>query len=142
MFIQLRHSANSGNAPTALANGELAINIQDQVLYYRHANGAILELVNAANPATGGAQAKQTEVDFGPSGVSENTFVIIDSSVTPNSILTGTVAYTAPTGKDLDEVDMDRFALNFGPGNGQFTLHMTTLDGDVSDKFKINYVVG
>jgi hypothetical protein len=48
MQIQIKHSANSGNVPIALANGELAINFADQILYYKHANGSIIQLANGA----------------------------------------------------------------------------------------------
>ena len=48
MQIQIKHSGNTGNAPITLANGELAINFADQILYYKHANGAILQLANGA----------------------------------------------------------------------------------------------
>ena len=52
------------------------------------------------------------------------------------------MAYEAPTGKDLDELDMDGLDLKFGPGTGQFTLYARGLDGYVADKFKINYLIG
>ncbi len=49
MIIQIKHSANTGNVPSVLANGELALNFQDQLLYYKHANGSILTLANGAS---------------------------------------------------------------------------------------------
>lgn len=52
MIVQLRHSANTGNTPLALANGELALNAVDQLLYYRHANGALAILANGASIVT------------------------------------------------------------------------------------------
>jgi len=48
MQIQIKNSGNTGNAPVTLANGELAINFADQILYYKHANGSILQLANGA----------------------------------------------------------------------------------------------
>jgi len=49
MIVQVRNSSNTGNAPLALANGELALNAGDQLLYYRHANGTVRVLANGAS---------------------------------------------------------------------------------------------
>jgi hypothetical protein len=46
MIIQIKHTANTGNVPLALANGELALNTADEKLYYKHANGSIILLAN------------------------------------------------------------------------------------------------
>lgn len=48
MIIQVRHSTSSGNTPLTLANGELAINSSDELLYYRHANGSLVVVANGA----------------------------------------------------------------------------------------------
>lgn len=94
--------------------------------------------------AGGGTSAKvsQAEIDFGALPVAEASFVVADANVSPTSHITGTVAYEAPTGKDLDELEMDELDLKFGPGSGQFTLYARGREGYVSDKFKINYIVG
>ncbi len=84
---------------------------------------------------------QQTEIDFGSTPVAEASFTITDTSVTTTSMLMGSVAYVAPTGKDLDELDMDALDLKFGAGAGSFTLYAVGLNGYVADKFKINYVV-
>jgi len=88
------------------------------------------------------AKVRQTEIDFGAVPLSEKSFVITDAAVSASSHLIGNVAYEAPTGKDLDELEMDGLDLKFAPGAGQFTLYARGLDGDVADKFKINYLVG
>ncbi len=82
------------------------------------------------------------EIVFGSVPISEAFFTVIDADVTPSSLITGTVAYQAPTGKDLDEMEMDRLDLKFGPGSGQFSLYARGLDGYLHDKFKINYSIG
>src|ERR1700741_1143891 len=93
-------------------------------------------------PSSGGGGGKQTEIDFGALPVSEASFTITDADVTATSKITGNIAYEAPTGKDLDEVEMDALDLKFAPGNGQFTLYVKGLEGYVADKFKVNYQVG
>lgn len=103
--------------------------------------GSSTVILPASNSAI--ATVKQTEIDFGSTGLDEETFIIADASVTANSIISGTIAYVAPTSKSLDEMEMDSFELKFAPGAGQFTLYITTTDGSlVADKFKVNYTIG
>jgi hypothetical protein len=83
--------------------------------------------------------SRQTEIDFGATPVDTTTFIITDVNVTTSSIITGQMAYVAPTDKDLDELEFDSFDLRFAAGSGQFTLVARSLEGLVADKFKINY---
>jgi hypothetical protein len=92
--------------------------------------------------AGGGAAVKQVEIDFGPLPVAEASFLITDASVTPTSHIIGNVAYEAPTGKDLDEIEMDELDLKFGPGSGAFILYARGRDGYVADKFRVSYAIG
>ena len=97
-------------------------------------------VANIGLPIAG--NVKQTEIDFGATPVSEASFTIVDTDVSSSSQIIGTVAYEAPTGKDLDELEMDGLDLKFGAGSGQFTLYVRGLDGYLADTFKINYLVG
>lgn len=94
-----------------------------------------------SDPA-GAVNIKQTEIDFGATPVSEASFTVTDSEVSAGSQLIGFVAYEAPTGKDLDELEMDAIDLKFAPGSGEFTVYARGMDGDIADKFKINYLIG
>jgi hypothetical protein len=90
-----------------------------------------------------GHRIKQVEVDFGPTPLAEKLFVITDSAVSANTHLTASIAYEAPTGKDLDELDMDDIDVKIGPnGDGQFNLFIRGRDGYLADKFKVNYIIG
>lgn len=124
------------NMPT-LAVGEPYLTTDTHQFYIGTAAGNAL-----VGPSAGSSVVKQIEVDFGSLPVSEASFLITDASVTPSSHIVGTVAYEAPIGKDLDELEMDELDLKFGPGTGQFTLYAIGENGYVADKFKINYVVG
>lgn len=86
---------------------------------------------------------KQTEVDFGALPVANATFTVIDRDITPNSNIVATVAYEAPTGKDLDEVTMDNLQIRAGQAtNGSFQMYIETADGSyLADNFKINYTI-
>lgn len=92
--------------------------------------------------AAGSTNIKQTEIDFGTIPVAEASFTIADADVSATSQLIGSVAYEAPTGKDLDEMEMDGLDLKFAPGTAEFTVYARGTDGYVADKFKINYLVG
>src|SRR5258705_13081991 len=88
------------------------------------------------------ANIKQTEIDFGTTPIAEASFTIIDTDVLTNSMIIGTVAYEEPTGKDLDELEMDGLDLKFIPGSGQFLLYAIGQDVYIADIFKINYLIG
>lgn len=92
---------------------------------------------------TAAASISQTEIDFGTTPLSEKLFTIPDASVSLSSKITGSVAYEAPTGKELDELEMDDLQLRFGPGTNEFFLYVRSANGSyLADKFKINYQVG
>jgi hypothetical protein len=85
----------------------------------------------------------QVEIDLGATPVANATIVVTDTRVTVNSHVTAQVAYEAPTGKDLDEIEMDNLIIRCQPGVGQFIMYITTTDGSyLADKFKINYLIG
>lgn len=84
---------------------------------------------------------RQVEIDFGSLPVEQADFVIADAGVTPATVVSGSVAYVAPTGKDLDELEMDDLQLRFGAGSGQFTINARGNLGYVEGTFKINVVL-
>lgn len=94
------------------------------------------------NPSASASDVKQTEVDFGATPLPFASFTVTDASVSASSQITGSVAYEAPTGKDLDELEMDTIDVKFGPDVGQFTIYVTGQEGYLEGKFKINYLVG
>lgn len=87
-------------------------------------------------------QCATTEVDFGTTPVADGTFTITDNTVTSNSIIIASVAYLAPTSKDLDEVEMDDLIVRADQATaGSFSMYIKSADGSyLADKFKINYV--
>ena len=99
-------------------------------------------VTDSSSAGVAGGDLKQTEIDFGVTPVAELEFTIVDADVSPTSQLMGGVAYEAPTGKDLDELEMDQLDLKFAPDTGQFKLYVTGLTGYVAGTFKINYLIG
>jgi len=89
------------------------------------------------------AIVNQTEVDFGATPVSNATFTVTDSNVSATSQLIAQVAWEAPTGKEVDEIEMDDLQIRCKPAAGSFDMYIETADGSyLADKFKINYLVG
>ena len=83
---------------------------------------------------------KRTEIDFGTTPVLQKTFTITDAGVSAASFIMAQLAYVAPTGKSLDELEFDSFDFRAAPGTGNFTLHARALEGSVAGNFKINYL--
>lgn len=95
------------------------------------------------SPGASSTNIKQTEVDFGATPVADGTFPITDGDVSGTSQIIASVAYEAPTGKDLDEIEMDDLIIRCGNGTGTFNMFITAADGSyLADKFKINYLIG
>jgi hypothetical protein len=88
----------------------------------------------------------QTTVDFGPSPVMEMLFTVADAAVTSTSKIRAWIASVAPTGKDLDEVQLEPLVVWANPsttGTGFIDFLVRTLDGStVSDQFVVQYLVG
>lgn len=81
----------------------------------------------------------ETEIDVGSTPVSEATINIEDPAMLATSKVIGGVAYEAPTGKDLDEIEMDAFDVKFEPVAGGMNIWIKGLEGYIADKFKIWY---
>lgn len=84
-----------------------------------------------------------TEVDFGATPVDSGTFTITDDFVSTASLITAVAAYTAPTGKDLDELEMDQLNIICGGAvDGAFSMFITAVDGSyLEGTFKVNYTI-
>lgn len=74
--IQLKYSVVTSNAPSALANGELAINGADGKLFYRTPSGTIQSIVTYPGPA-----GLNKEIQFNDAGVAgSNSALTFDKS--------------------------------------------------------------
>jgi hypothetical protein len=81
----------------------------------------------------------QTEIDVGDVPVLEASILVTDALISSASKIIGGIAFVAPTGKDLDELEMDALELKFEPLTGSFRAHIKGLEGLIADKFKIWY---
>tara|TARA_B110000091_G_scaffold164440_1_gene175660 strand:+ start:45920 stop:46876 length:957 start_codon:yes stop_codon:yes gene_type:complete len=85
----------------------------------------------------------ETEIDFGALPVYEKEFTISNSMVVSSSKIIASLAYEAPTGKDLDEIGMDMLYISCGQASaGSFTMFVKAIDGSyLEGAFKINYSI-
>lgn len=98
---------------------------------------------NEDHVGTAAVNIKQTEVDFGAVPVPDATFTVIDVDVAPTSHLIAQVAWEAPTGKDIDEIEMDDLQIRCKPASGSFDMFIRAADGSyLADKFLVNYLIG
>lgn len=84
--IQLKKSATPSSVPSALANGELALNFADGILYYKSSNGSIASISGSGGLSYGIINANGTILVAGSTG---DTFSILPGNfitVTGDSI--------------------------------------------------------
>jgi hypothetical protein len=121
MIVKVRHSSNTGNTPVALANGELALNNTDQLLYYRHANGAILILANGASLLTFTTAQVSSNVNQVPANTSawkitfSNNDLLIGTAHDP-----GNTRVTVLSNGWYTVVATGNYLRTFGGGNARF----------------------
>jgi hypothetical protein len=84
--LQIRHSTIAGNTPPSLANGEIAINSRDGILYYSTPSGT----VTAFNSSTGPAGLNK-EIQFNDSGSLGGSEKLTFDKATGELVVNGTV---------------------------------------------------
>lgn len=138
------NGTNTGDNATNTQYSGLAASKQDTLV-----SGTNIKTINGSSVLGSGdltvssaASIPQTEIDFGSTPVYEKSFTVTDANVGVGSKLIGGIAYVAPTGRDLDEVEMEPFNVRFAPGDGSFTVWAQALEGPVVDKYKLNYQIG
>lgn len=90
-------------------------------------------------PSPGGAVAiTEVEIDVGATPVDYAIVPVTDAGISAISKIIGGVAYKAPTGKDLDELD-EPLEVKFEALAGSLNVHIRSLEGYISDKFWVWY---
>lgn len=110
--LQLKHSTVTGNTPSSLANGELAINTVDGKIFYSQPNGTIKEIVTYPGPS--GLNGEIQFNDNGTLGASANlsfnkstsTLSVPVVKVNSHAILETTSVTTSNT----DQIVVDSFS--------------------------------
>ena len=113
--------------------------------YFAKDNGKIYKATSTTAWAEigGGAPGSfaiyQAEIDFGSTPVEEASFAVTDAAITASMKVIGGMAYVAPAGRDLDEVEMEPFNCRFVAGTGNFTILVQAIEGPVEGKYKLDY---
>ena len=120
-IIELRHSYVTGNVPSSLANGEIAINTYDGKLFYR---GGVSNTIQTIERYEGPA-GLDGEVQFNDSGVlgasnkltfNKSTGLLQTTNLTASNVATQTY-------------------IQFGDGTKQYTANAGTGGGGTTDQY-------
>lgn len=134
MIIQIKHSGNTGNVPVTLANGELAINYADQLLYYRHANGSILshsliDTGNLANVIDQFARDTANGAYAHANGAFDKANAAVQNAFTSILVAGENTVNALSNTSTLEIIAGESIAINTSPSNSSITLSVTTLNG-------------
>lgn len=83
----------------------------------------------------------EVEVDLSYPPIRTKTFTIVDAAVSTGSKIMASQSGNAPTGKNADDNEMDPFMCSATPGNGQFTLILSGIEGRIAGPFKVLYTL-
>lgn len=122
-IIELRHSTVSGNTPTDLANGEIAINTFDGKIFYR---GGISNTIQTIERFEGPA-GLDTEIQFNDSGVLGSSANLTFDRIS-GLLQTGNVTANTFATKDY---------IQFADGSRQFTANAGSAITNFGDYFPV-----
>ena len=116
--LQIRHSTVAGNTPSSLANGEIAINSRDGVLYYSTPSGIVTSLSGASGPA-----GLNKEIQFNDSGSLGGNNKLTFDKTTGELVVNGTVRANIFSDDGVDLYDFSNRA--FTTANAAFNAANT-----------------
>ena len=121
--IQLKYSTTSGNTPTSLSNGEIAINSSDGKLFYSDPDGVVRSFVADAGPS-----GLNTEIQFNDAGVmAGNSQFTFNKTETRLTVGYGAISSETITTSNTTQTPILSFStINYG--SGKFLIQAT--DGD------------
>jgi hypothetical protein len=142
-IIELRHSSVTGNVPSSLANGEIAINTYDGKLFYR---GGVSNTIQTIERYEGPA-GLDGEIQFNDSGVlgatSGLSFNKSTNELTVNGNITANSLITTGSGGDIlgaNVIYANTFVANtgyiqFADGSKQYTANAGSGGGGTTDQY-------
>lgn len=139
-IIKPRRSTTPSAVPTGLANGELAINIPDKLIYVGNSSGGGVLVSNYA--LAGSVTVYETEIDFGSTSSNSRKFTITDANVNTSSKVIAVQSAKAATGRKADENELTDLICSVDPKSGSFDLFVKCTNGLAHGKYKINYIIG
>ena len=143
--LQIRHSTVAGNTPPSLANGEIAINSRDGILYYSTPSGTVTALTAASGPS-----GLNKEIQFNDSGSLGGSEKLTFDKTTGELVVNGTVRANIFSDDGIDLYDFSNRAFTtanaaFAAANSAFANNVvqvsvfeTTSNGSVAS-YDIGY---
>ena len=116
--LQIRHSTVAGNTPPSLANGEIAINSRDGILYYSTPSGTVTALSAASGPS-----GLNKEIQFNDSGSLGGSEKLTFDKTTGELVVNGTVRANIFSDDGIDLYDFSNRA--FTTANAAFNAANT-----------------
>jgi len=116
--LQIRHSTVAGNTPSSLANGEIAINSRDGILYYSTPSGTVTALSAASGPS-----GLNKEIQFNDSGSLGGSEKLTFDKATGELVVNGTVRANIFSDDGIDLYDFSNRA--FTTANAAFNAANT-----------------
>jgi hypothetical protein len=118
--IQLKYSTTSGNTPTSLSDGEIAINSSDGKLFYSDPTGNVRAFVADAGPS-----GLNTEIQFNDAGVmAGNSQFTFDKEENRLTIGYGSISSETTTTLNTTQTPIFSFSTN-NYGSGKFLIQAT-----------------
>jgi hypothetical protein len=118
--IQLKYSTTSGNTPTSLFDGEIAINSSDGKLFYSDPTGNVRAFVADAGPS-----GLNTEIQFNDAGVmAGNSQFTFDKEENRLTIGYGSISSETTTTSNTTQTPIFSFSTN-NYGSGKFLIQAT-----------------
>ena len=117
--LQIRHSTVAGNTPSSLANGEIAINSRDGILFYSTPSGVVTSF-------TTGPSGLNTEIQFNDGGSVGGSEKLTFNKTTGQLTVNGTVRANLFSDDGTDLYDFSNRA--FTTANAAFTAANNATD--------------
>lgn len=96
----------------------------------------------ATPPGGGAATISQAVLDFGSSNKSDEVFNIIDANINASSKIMAFITWISSLGRDPDEIMADPISISIEPLSGSMNVYAAAIEGVVSGKYAINYMIG
>ena len=140
-YVRFRCDTQAELPTAAVMDGDSSYAINTKKMFDR-VGGAWVERGDASNTGGGGATPPtEIEVNVSYPPIRTKTFTIVAAAVTTGSKILAYQSGNAPTGKNADDNEMDPFICSATPGNGQFTLILSGIEGMIAGPFKVLYTL-
>lgn len=143
-------AANSGGSGSSDHGTLTGLNDDDHTQYHNDARGdaryytkSQVDTSLAGKSDVGHTHSflKSAELDFGSSLVADALFSVSDAAVSTSSKILAFVTWLSSLDRDMDEIAVDPISIAIEPKTGSFDVRAAAVDGAVSGKYGLVYMV-